>query len=421
MRATELTEASLVEANNILVAPLQLRDGDVIRDFFGSVITPEDLASGSCDLAQKTVYLCGDVSALSGRPGRPGTVERQLKAAARVFVVRELAHGYEGDDDDCQPWTLVDLGRVPIRVHGLGVYYRNFFGADIDHFGRIRAEHAFQSLTESTKPGTAHRSGIYLTPVTQEGDDLHFRLLRCSTNLSGPTEDFRPTDTQIVEELNREATVVFRDHAPLNHVLAQIYHNTLATAERKQSKAKISSHADKTKDMPVNGIMAFCTFYDGLDKLRPLTEDPFDYGVKSTSGLTTLRFRLKEPTRERHGVALPQQFALTLYPGSVFLMPLSTNRLYTHEIRPSTLDAELLPTRLGYVVRCSKAEAVHRNGQTFLKRAGGRLVKLEPPTQGGMDDLRRLYAEENRTSSFIDYGDEFLFSMNTGDYRAPGV
>ncbi|MER7757974.1 hypothetical protein [Kitasatospora sp. NPDC097643] len=407
MYSTELTEARVEDASNILVAPSSLQDDALVRDFFGSTITPEELASGSPDLAQKTVYLCGDLSGISGR---------QLRAADRVFVIRELSHGYREDVDE--PWTLVDLGRVPIRVHGVGVYYRRFFGLGDDHFGRIRAEHEFQSLTESTKPGSAHRSGIYLTPVTRDGDELHFRLLRCSTNLSGPTESFRPTDASIVEALNREAAVVFRGQAPLNHVLAQIYHNTVATVERKQSKAKISSHADKTKDMPVNGIMAFCTFYDRLDELQPLAEDAFDYGVKGVSGLTKLQFRLKEGAEAPDGVALPAQFSLTLYPGSVFFMPLSTNRLYTHEIRPSALGAELLPTRLGYVVRCSNAEAVHKDGHTFLKMAGD-LVKLEPPTPAGMDDLRRLYAEENRSSSFIDYGDEFLFSMNTGDYDAP--
>ncbi|MEV7770037.1 hypothetical protein [Kitasatospora sp. NPDC086791] len=409
MSSTEPAEARIDRAGNVLVAPSTVRDHDVIRDFLGSTITPEDLASGSPDLAQKTVYLCGDISGISGR---------HLHAAARVFVIRELSHGYREDVDS--PWTLIDLGRVPVRVHGVGVYYPRFFAPGADHSGRIRAEHAFQSLTESTKPGTAHRSGIYLTPVTRDGDDLHFRLLRCSTNLSGPTEGFGPTDTHIVEALNREAAAVFRDQAPLNHVLAQIYHNTRATAERKQSKARISAHADKTKDMPVNGIMAFCTFYDGLDRLQSLADDAFDYGVKGTSGLTRLHFRLKEPTAEPDGVALPTQFTLTLHPGSVFFMPLSTNRLYTHEIRPSALDAELLPTRLGYVVRCSSAEAVHRNGDTFLKVAGDP-VKLGPPTPDGMDELRRLYAEENRTSSVIDYGDELLFSMNAGDYGAPRI
>ncbi|MGW7462798.1 hypothetical protein [Streptomyces sp. NPDC054797] len=404
-----MTEARIDDASNVLVAPSTLRDDDLVRDFFGSVITPEDLASGSPDLAGKTVYLCGDVSGIS---------RRQLDAADRVFVIRELSHCDDGGVDT--PWTPVGVGRVPVRVHGAGVFYRRFFDLDGDHFGRIRAEHAFQSLTESTKPGTAHRSGIYLTPVEQNGDELHFRLLRCSTNLSGPTEGFRPTDTHIVEALNREAAAVFRNQAPLNHVLAQIYHNTMATAERKQSKARISAHADKTKDMPGNGVMAFCTFYDGLEKLQPMAEDAFDYGVKRASGLTRLHFRLKEPIGEHDGVALPSQFALTLYPGSVFFMPLSTNRLYTHEIRPSTLGAEMLPTRLGYVVRCSGAEAVHKDGHTFLK-AAGELVKLGPPTPEGMAELRRLYAEENRTSSFVDYGDAFLFSMNTGDYLAPRV
>ncbi|MEU3690458.1 hypothetical protein [Streptomyces narbonensis] len=410
MDTSELTEADIEDASNILVAPSVLHDHESIRNFFGSIITPEDLASGPADLAaQKTVYLCGDISGISGH---------QLHAAARVFVVRELSHGYHEDID--KPWVRIDLGRVPLRVHGVGVYYRRFFGLDADHFEGIRAEHEFQSLTESTKPGTAHRSGIYLTPVTRDGDDLHFRLLRCSTNLSGPTENFRPTDTHIVDALNREAATVFRNQASLNHVLAQIYHNTLATAERKQSKAKISAHADKTKDMPVNGIMAFCTFYDRLEKLQPLTEDAFDYGVKGASGLTRLHFRLKEQPEGRDGGALPPQFTVTLYPGSVFFMPLSTNRLYTHEIRPASLDADVLPTRLGYVVRCSSAEAVHKDGHTFLKVAGN-LVKLGPPTPDGMDELRRLYAEENRTSSFIDYGDAFHFSMNTGDYDAPRI
>ncbi|MFF8263781.1 hypothetical protein [Streptomyces virginiae] len=411
MCTAEPTEARIEDASNILVAPSALRDHDVVRDFFGSVTTPEGLASGAAsgaaDLAQKTVYLCGDISAISGR---------LLDAAARVFVVRELSHGY-GEDVDGR-WALIGLGRVPLRVHGVGVYYRRFFELDADHFGRISAEHAFQSLTESDKPGTAHRRGIYLTPVTRRGDALHYRLLRCSTNLSGPTEGFRPTDTRIVEALNLEAATVFRDHAPLNHVLAQIYHNTLATAERRQSKARISAHADKTKDMPANGIMAFCTFYDGLDELQPLAEDAFDFGVKGASGLTRLHFRLKEPTAQHDGVVLPAQFTLTLHPGSVFLMPLSTNRLYTHAIRPSSLDAGLLPTRLGYVVRCSKAEAVHKDGRTFLE-VDGALAPLEQPTPEGMDELRRLYAEENRTSSFIDYGDRFRFSMNTGDYLAP--
>jgi hypothetical protein len=301
-----------------------------------------------------------------------------------------------------------DLGKAPVRIGNAGVFYRRFFD-DPTLFHRISAEHTFQALTESVKPSTAHRTGLYLTPVTRQSDGLHFKLLRCSTNLSGPTENFCATDHQIVDALNREAAAIFRDHAPLDHVLAQIYKNT--TLGQKQTKAKISAHADKTKDMPANGIMAFCTFYDGLGALAPL--DDFDHGYKGKSGLTKLRFQLKPGA-----VASVPEFTLTLYPGSVFFMPLSTNRLYTHEIQSSMLNAEMLPTRLGYVARCSKTEAVHRDGTTFLKR-GDALVPLEPATDEGRLELRALYASENKTHDVIDYGDRFQFSMNDGDYRAP--
>lgn len=381
-------EATLADDSNVLVASSGPR---LDFDFFGAVV--DDLPA---ELAGKTLYVTGDATRFRGG----------FANAARVFAVDGLAA-------NCDSLERLHWGRLPMRVGGVGVYYRRFFG-DGDLFRRITSEHTFQSLTESSKPSKAHRTGIYLTPVTQSGDELHFHLLRCSTNLSGPTENFCATDRLIVNALNEEAAVIFRGAAPLNHVLAQRYPST--NVGPRQIKAKISAHADKTKDMPVNAVMAFCTFYDGLGALTPLPDDPFDYGYKGRSGLTRLHFRLKEPTRQ--GAGLPLEFTLTLYPGSVFFMPLSTNRLYTHEIQASVLDAEMLPTRLGYVVRCSKTEAVHAHGRTFLALDGQR-VPLEPPTEAGTEALRELYATENRSDVFVDYGDRFRFSMNEGDYRAP--
>jgi len=384
-------EATLDDASNLLVAAPDLRLG---FDFFGSVVS--ELPA---NVAGKSVYLTGDIARLRER----------VAGAARVRVIEELSHGHDGSLE------VVTLGKVPVRIGGIGVYYRRFFD-DADGFRRIASEHTFQTLTESVKPSKARRVGIYLTPVHAHGDELHFHLLRCSTNLSGPTENFRATDRRIVRALNDEAATVFRDHAPLNHVLAQIYANTSATPGQKQTKAKISAHADKTKDMPASGIMAFCTFYDGLGALGPMADDPFDHGYKANTGLTRLRFRLKETVRDREGL-LPE-ISVTLYPDSVFFMPLSTNRLYTHEIQSSMLDAQMLPTRLGYVVRCSKTEAVHARGKTFLVLDGER-APLEPPTPEGMTALRALYADENRSDAVIDYSDRFRFSMNEGDYQAP--
>ncbi|MEZ4428408.1 MAG: hypothetical protein R3A51_12055 [Nannocystaceae bacterium] len=397
-----LPEARLADRSVLIVlsppAPMEALDG-----FCGAVIT--DPAAGLPDLSGKDVYLYGDAATAAGL---------ELSAAARVQVIQERSSDPGARDDDA-PWPVVRLGRLPALVHGVGVYYRCFFDPSVDYFDRIRSEHAFQSLTESTKPGRAHRTGIYLTPVRREGDALHFRLLRCSTNLSGPTEGFRATDRHIVDALNQEAALLFEDAAPLNHVLAQLYHNTPASAERKQAKARISSHADKTKDMPTSGIMAFCSFYERLER-RSQQGEPLDPDERE---LTRLRFRLKEAAaNEAIAGALPPQFTVTLHPNSVFFMPLSTNRLYTHELVPSSLDAAQLPTRLGYVVRCSKTAAVHEDGRTSLLN-GDERVELAAPTPEGMQALRRLYAAENRTQAHIDYGDAFGFSMNEGDYRAP--
>ncbi len=408
MGTADRLEARLVTTNNVLLALPGAGDHGLCEEFCGAVVSV-DAGGPLPELRGKTVYLCGDLEVARAF---------DLRAASRVFVIRELARGgdaWVGREDV----SFIELGRVPISVHGVGVLYRRFFDPALDHFQQICREHAFQSLTESTKPAKALRTGIYLTPVEPVGAALRFRLLRCSTNLSGPTDNFRAHDTYLVDALNQEAAFIFERQAPLNHVLAQVYNNTPATERRKQKKAKISQHADKTKDMPINGIMAFCTFYDGLDALRPSAKDPFDLVYKGSSGLTRLQFRLKDRGATRAGRPLPASFSVTLYPNSVFYMPLSTNRLYTHEIRPGAVDADKLPTRLGYVVRCSGTEAIHRDGATYIE-VGGSPRELEPPTPEGMGELRRMYAEENRSAAFIDYGDKFLFSMNKGDYTAPG-
>ncbi len=397
-------EAKLIDTNHVIVAMCE-HDRPNFRAF-GSVVTADELAAGRVNVARKIVYLAGDLDRLPGPP---------LEGAARILAIEGLSRGYEAAGVEA-----VGLGKVPMSVGGVGVgvYYRRFFDDGDDYFARICAEHTFQALTESAKPSKAHRTGIYLTPVMQVADELHFRLLRCSTNLSGPTEDFRTTDHRIVDALNDEAARIFCDHARINHVLAQVFANTPADSAHKQTKARISAHADKTKDMPSDGVMAFCTFYDGLNQLQPLASDPFDYGHRGQSGLARLHFRLKDGAANE-AAALPVEFSLTLYANSVFFMPLSTNRLYTHEIRPSVLNAEMLPTRLGYVARCSKTEAVHKHGSTFLK-LDGELVPLEPATPAGIVDLRALYVAENSTTDVVDYGDRFRFSMNEGDYQAPG-
>ncbi len=168
--------------------------------------------------------------------------------------------------------------------------------------------------------------------------------------------------------------------------------------------------------MPKEGLIVFCTFYDNVDveHLKPSTTDRYDRCYKDISGLTKLHFKLKSTVND---VSLEKEFSVTLYPGSVFMIPLSTNRLYTHEIRPSMLNADKMPTRMGYVVRCSNLEAQYRNDQAYISD-NGNFIKLEKMTEETQEDLRNSYYEENRSEQIITYG-KIHFSMNAGDYEKP--
>ena len=135
---------------------------------------------------------------------------------------------------------------------------------------------------------------------------------------------------------------------------------------------------------------------------------------KQITGLTKLHFKLKSTVMNEN---LAKEFSVTLYPNSAFLIPLSTNRLYTHEIKPSMLNVEKIPVRMGYVVRCSNVEAQFINNETFIKE-NGNFIKLEPMTSESIKNLKTAYIEENKTENLVEYG-KVHFSMNLGDYEKP--
>jgi hypothetical protein len=276
----------------------------------------------------------------------------------------------------------------------------------IDYFKAITSEHKFQELTESNKPGVAYRKGIYLSEVTEDQKEegfLTFNLLRCSTNFQGPTDNFRDIDRKIIAQVNAATKKVFPDTATLNHVLAQVYENKIR-------KAKVAAHSDKTKDMPENAVIAFCTFYNSkgcLDK---------NWKHGDVSGLTTLQFRLKKGDVNKD---LPKDFSVLLTPNSLLVIPLSTNRLYTHEIVPSVLPSNLLPTRLGYVIRSSTTQAIFRAGKTFILNKDAQLIPMHAVTPKDQANIKALYLKENMSLEKIDYGEEMYFSLNDGDYLEP--
>jgi hypothetical protein len=313
-----------------------------------------------------------------------------------IYIIKQLSYNIYLDHEH----EIIDIKSVPINIYNVGVFIEQFFDPNKNYFKLIENEHKFQNLTESNKDDIVIRTGIYLSRITKQSDDnLKFNILRCSANLDGPTEGFRETDNEIVNSVNHIASYLFDQKTNLNHVLAQIYKN----------RAMIEDHSDKTCDMPRNGLIAFCSFYRDYDTNR----------YKSAECLTKMRFKLKAYVKD--DTELVKQFDIILYPNSVFLISLWTNRLYTHEIVPNYLPSEKIPTRLEYVIRCSNREVIYNesNGGTYIIE-DDMYRELVEPTLEDMYKLQELYFRENVYDKIMDY-DDFYFSLNKGDYMKPIV
>ncbi len=391
-----------------LNADLQDQLTDVQKNFCGAVL--KDSQPFEKNAVATGVVFCGNVGRFRQEIETPFDKNDML-------IISDLSYNFEQHD------RVVSVGEIPINIHGVGLYFRKLFGWESGYFDEIVQSHRFQKLTESNKPGSSYRTGIYLSKVEpgKVPDELRFDLLRCSTNLDGPTENFRKVDDRILAKVNEQASRYFSNAATFNHVLAQIYENSSLVTEKvtREKKARISSHSDKTKDMPENGMIAFCTFYDkSIDEIsKPSKTDRYDLVYKNASVLTRLRFRLKDNVRDKNQLA--DEFTISLYPNSAFMIPLSTNRLYTHAIVPPNLPVSKIPTRLGYVVRCSNAPATHMDGKTYLTTARDK-IPLESPSDQDRLSLKRLYFQENTSDQAVDYG-IIPFSMNQGDYKKPSI
>jgi hypothetical protein len=394
VKCQNMTENKLLVQKNLLVFDIDSKSDDLtflFENFCGRVLYYSHVDKESDIL----IYMVGNVSKILA------TIKEKCHNC-RLYAVNPFSHNMAAQID------VVNHGFVPINVCNLGIYFREMFTDSL--FEKIFQQHRFSELTESNKPTNAFRKGVYLSNVKQHSDTLEFNLLRCSTNFQFPTENFRDVDHEIIRTLNDICQYYFEKPFDFNHVLAQIYENKMV--ETRGKKARISAHSDKTKDMPPEALMAFCTFYTDLNKIG-VKKCGFDYLYKSSSTLTKLVFhkkRLAENSIDR--------FELSLYPNSVFVVPLSTNRLFTHAIVPSILDIEYLPTRMGYVVRCSKTKCVHNDGKNFVVDSIGDLVEMTEMTDPEFLELKRLYFVENTSDDFIEYP-FFHSSMNHGDYLQP--
>lgn len=423
---------------NILDSKLKKEYNNIINSKYNNVIKLEelsDLCKNENYYKNTKYYYMGDINDLNNYLEHKLLYLKNnlITLENNIYYIKQLCL-YTANE---LGFKIVDIGEIPVNINGLGIMFRNVLNYDNKNiFNEIENSHTFQNLTESNKPGKAYRTGIYLTDVQKDNkNNINFNLLRCSTNLSGPTSNFRSIDNYIIKKVNKLKSLLYIDeNVNLNHVLAQIYHNGVNLNNNKLIKAKIAQHSDKTKDMPKNGLMAFCTFYkeynnnsnsfvDNNDKtkfndiiINP--NDEYDFIDKKINNtiLTKLRFRKKPDINDD---SLIDKFDLILYPNSVFIMSLKTNRLYTHEIIPPIVTFNSLPTRMGYVIRCSETEAIYNveEKKTYIKN-NNKLINLYKPTEEESIYLKNLYKTENLTTDIVYYNDIY-FTFNNGDFMQP--
>ena len=382
----------------------------LLNNFAGKVIS--DISE--LDTTENTtIYFCGD------------TLQDYLEIEKLVYknllVVKELSYNHHDN------MNFISNGKLPININNVGIFVREFF--DKDYFNLVEKYHQFQKLTESDKPGFSLRTGLYLTDVEKKDNIYDFKLMRCSTNFTGATDNFCDADKEILDNVNNYFSDFFEDKFNLNHVLVQTYHNNIKDGESaKETKARIKIHSDKTKDMDNKGVIAFCTFYNNykngkfrekrLSNIKRDKTDYFNWKYKNGDVLTKLRFKVKN---ELKNTGLVEKFDLTLYPNSIFVINLDTNRKYTHEICPSYVSVNHIPTRMGYVIRCSNTLARNIDGITHVK-FGDKYKPLEEVTPEKIKKLKDIYFNENTTAQPIIYDKEDLnFSLNKGDYATPYV
>lgn len=437
--------------------------------------------TNNANKTNKTIYICGNTDKvikfiINNNNSNINICDNSDNSDCfyDISIIKDLSYGDQIDlITDRYQARIISIGEVPINLYNLGIFIPKCFDdSNRNYFDEISNSHTFQNMSETNKPSFAFRKGIYITNITNEqttntisnttinNSPVYFNLLRCSSNYSGPSDNIREVDREIMMKVNNISRNYYRDDVELNHTLAQIYKNSTIYPSllkyimyyinicclflfNKQlfnitqnidpihRKAKISPHSDKTKDMPRNATLVFNSFYDNYyngkfnykDNDRKdiinSNRDLFDYTYKNNSVLPKLRFRLKKVV-ENSNKNLVKSFDIILYPNSSFIIPLSTNRLYTHEIITPVLPSNKIPTRMGYVMRCSKTKAVHKNNKTYIIEDNNVEKELLRCDDNEMQKIKNLYLNENMTIDLINY-DNIYTSMNNGDYMKPTI
>ena len=294
----------------------------------------------------------------------------------------------------------------------IGMLWPKFIDNQEEILSQMNNVHTFHPLTESNSQDLSFRTGYYTSEVTEcinekNESELWFNLLRCSTNFrNAGTHSFTKIDRELMSMVNKIREEYYPGTAELNHGLVQKYVNK--QGETKVNKAVISRHSDKTKDMPENFVIAFLSFYESNNNNN--NNNYIDDNL-----LSRLRFRSKTDRSKYED--------MIFYPGSLLIIPASTNDKYTHEIKASKALIDDLPTRVSYTMRSSDQLAVFNesDNKTYILDQNKNKVLLEVPNEKQFKKIKDLYKDQNMKIGNPDYSEVKRYSVNDGDFVKPIV
>ena len=90
---------------------------------------------------------------------------------------------------------------------------------------------------------------------------------------------------------------------------------------------------NKNINIEENGVIVFCTFYEKEPEFKTF--------------LSEIKFKLKDKIMYPE---FQEEFTLTLWNNSVFIIPQKTNMLYTYEIIQPEFLSKHIPKRINYII-----------------------------------------------------------------------
>ena len=164
-------------------------------------------------------------------------------------------------------------------------------------------------------PLNIHNVGVFYKSLFSNKN--YFEKIQQEHNF---TNNLKNIDYEIINIINNEIKYNFTQSIELNNIFIQTYNTNM-------------DYFNKNINIEENGVIVFCTFYEKEPEFKTF--------------LSEIKFKLKDKIMYPE---FQEEFTLTLWNNSVFIIPQKTNMLYTYEIIQPEFLSKHIPKRINYII-----------------------------------------------------------------------